>query len=156
MIRFGIRSHFLPNDASISEFWFDQEVFLNHDNMSFLLSNKSKLDWKVKMLHNRMPRLDIQVQFFRKFLKTLLLLIPKNICFLQTEFISAAFVFRSVRRSLWRPKLPRLSIMFHTCSLSKLFPETDSCTSLSSLSSDWFCLKTSFQGFVSFFPWKPN
>ena len=98
------------------------------------------------MLHNRKPRLDIQVRFFRKFLK-ILLLIPKIICFLQTEFISTDFEFRSLRTNLWRPKLPRLSIMFHTCSLLKLFSETDSCISPTSLSSDWFCLKTSFQRF---------
>ena len=63
MIRFGIRSHFLPNDASSTDFRFDQEVFLNHDILRFLLSNRSKIDWKVKRLHDRMPRLDIQVQF---------------------------------------------------------------------------------------------
>ena len=64
--------------------------------------------------------------------------------FLPIGFLFAVFDFRSVRRNLWTPKLPRPSIMIHTCSLSKLFPETNSCISPTSLSTDLFCLKISF------------
>ena len=65
----------------------------------------------------------------------------KSVFFLQKWFLFADSEIRSLRRNLYRPKLPKLLIMFHTCSLSELFPETDSCISLSSLSSDYFWLK---------------
>ena len=64
--------------------------------------------------------------------------------FLRIGFLFADFEFRSVRRNLWTPILPRLSIMIHTCSLSELFLETNSCISPTNLSTDLFCLKISF------------
>ena len=58
------------------------------------------MDWKVKSLHNRMHRLDIQVQFFWNFLTTHLLLIPKNICFLQTVSLRRFWISLSANKSL--------------------------------------------------------
>ena len=66
--------------------------------------------------------------------------------FFQTVSLRSFWISLSANKSLEAKIAARLSIMFHTCSLSKLFPETDSCISLASLSSDWFCLKTSYQG----------
>ena len=60
--------------------------------------------------------------------------------FVQIGFLFADFEFRSLRRNLSRPKLPRFSTMFHICLLFNLFPETDSCIFPTSLSTQFFCL----------------
>ena len=70
--------------------------------------------------------------------------------FLQIGFFFADFEFRSLRRNLSRPKLPRFSTMFHICLLFNLFFETDSCIFPTSLSTDFFCLEISFQNFGLF------
>ena len=56
--------------------------------------------------------------------------------FFQTVSLHSFWISLSANKSLEAEIAARLSIMFHTCSLSKLFPEADNCISLTSLSSD--------------------
>ena len=84
---------FSANDASSSDFWFDQEVFLNHDISSFLLSNRSKIDWNVKRLHDRMPRLDIQVQFCEIFWQHFFFYFQKTYNFCKQGFPPQMLIF---------------------------------------------------------------
>ena len=84
---------FLPKEASSSDFWFDQEVLLNHDILSFLLSNRSEIDWKVKILHDHMPRLDIQVQFYEIFWQHFFFYFQKIYVFCKRGFSPQIFSF---------------------------------------------------------------
>ena len=97
---FGIRSHFLRVKTSSSDFRFDQELFLNHDFLSFLVSNRSKIDWKRKRLHKRMTRLDIQAQFSEHFWLHFFLWLRKTYFFANTVSLRRFWFLLSLKKSL--------------------------------------------------------
>ena len=100
MILFGLPSHFLNKEASSSDSWFDQEIFLNHDILSSLVTNRSKVDWKGKRLLNRLTRVDIQAQFSENFWLHFFTQFPKTYFFANTVSLRRFCFSLSLKKSL--------------------------------------------------------
>ena len=156
MILFGLRSHFLHKEASSLDSWFDQEIFLNHDILSFLVSNRNKMYWKGKRLHNRMTRLDIQAQFSVNFWLHFFLQFPKTYFFANAVSLRRFWFSLSLKKSLPAENAETFDYVSYLLAFEIVSWNWQ--LYFSNLLVEWLVLVEGFilKFLVWFFPWKSN